>query len=183
MATTKWILDTAHSELFFKVKHLMITNVRGEFERFDIRVDSEGDDFSNAKVVATADTDSVFTKQKDRDAHLKGEDFFDTKNHPQMKFESTAVEKLDEENYKLTGNLTIRDKVKEVILDVEYGGTVNDPVSGNTKAGFTISGKIKRGDWGLTYNATLESGGVVVSDEVRINAEVQMIKKQAEQAA
>lgn len=183
MENTKWILDQAHSELFFKVKHLMITNVRGEFQNFDIAVEANGDDFDNAKVSATADVESIFTKQKDRDSHLKSEDFFDAANHPQLKFDSSSVVKLDAHNYKLSGDLTIRGAVKEVVLDVEFGGVVHDPVSGHTKAGFTISGKINRGDWGLTYNAALESGGVLLSDEVRITAEIQLIKEEAEKAA
>lgn len=183
MSKTKWSVDPSHSEIFFKVKHLMITNIRGEFENFEIDVESEGEDFSHSKVAVTIDAASVFTKQKDRDNHLKNADFFDVKNHPQLKFESTAVEKLDEDNYKLSGDFTIKDISKPVTLDVEFGGVVNDPVSGFEKAGFTISGKINRTDWGLNYNAALETGGVLVGEEVRIIAEVQLIKQQAEKAA
>ena len=171
---TKWVIDPTHSELLFKVKHLMITNVKGEFRKFDASILANGDDFSQAKVSATVDADSVFTNNDDRDKHLKSEDFFDVENHKTLHFEGTSFEKLDDNNYKLKGNLTIIGTSKEVTLDVEYGGTAVDPW-GNKKAGFSISGKINRKDWGLNWNAALEAGGVMVSDAVKINAEVQFV--------
>jgi polyisoprenoid-binding protein YceI len=171
---TKWVVDPTHSELLFKVKHLMITNVKGEFRKFDASIVANGEDFSQAKVKATIDADSVFTNNDDRDKHLKSEDFFNVENHKTLEFEGTSFEKLDDQNYKLKGNLTIVGETKEVTLDVEYGGTAVDPW-GNKKAGFSISGKINRKEWGLNWNAALEAGGVMVSDAVKINAEVQFV--------
>lgn len=173
---TKWVADPTHSEILFKVKHLMITNVKGEFRNFKAEIKSAGDDFNDAKVLVTIDADSIFTNNKDRDAHLKTGDFFDVEKYPHIVFEGTKFEKLDDENYKLTGMLTINGIAKEVVLDVEHGGTIKD-LYGNYKAGFSVSGKINRKDWGLNWNAALEAGGVMVSDEVRINAEVQFIRE------
>ena len=177
--TTKWTLDPTHSELLFKIKHLMITNVKGEFREFDAVIESEGDDFNKATVTATIKADSVFTNNEDRDAHLKNEDFFDAEKHPELKFVGSEFEKLDDENYKLTGLLTIKDVTKEVTLDVEFGGQIKD-LYGNHKAGFSITGKLNRKEWGLNWNAALETGGVMVSDEVRLSAEVQFVKEEQE---
>jgi len=174
--TTKWVLDPTHSELIFKIKHLMITNVKGEFQKFNITVDSKGNDFSDAKVSATIETDSIFTNNADRDAHLRSADFFDAEKFPQITFNSTELNKLDDENYQLKGILDMHGVEKEVILDVEFGGFVKDPY-GNHKAGFSVSGKLNRKDWGLNWNAALEAGGVMVSEEVRLNAEVQFVKE------
>lgn len=174
MATTKWVLDPTHSELLFKVKHLMITNVKGEFRKFSAEID--GEDFTKAPVKVKIESSSVFTNNDDRDNHLKSGDFFDVENHKELTFESTLFEKVDDNEYKLKGVLTIKNVSKEVTLDVEYGGTNKDPW-GNEKAGFSLSGKINRKDWGLNWNAALESGGVLVSDEVKIQAEVQFVKQ------
>lgn len=174
--TTKCVLDPTHSELIFKIKHLMITNVKGEFQKFNITVDSKGNDFSDAKVSATIETDSIFTNNADRDAHLRSADFFDAEKFPQITFNSTELNKLDDENYQLKGILDMHGVEKEVILDVEFGGFVKDPY-GNHKAGFSVSGKLNRKDWGLNWNAALEAGGVMVSEEVRLNAEVQFVKE------
>lgn len=174
--TTTWGMDPAHSELLFKVKHLMITNVKGEFKKFDVKVENEGDDFRDAKVAVKIAADSIFTNQSDRDKHLTSADFFDAENHPEITFESSEMNKLDEENYQLKGLLGIRGVKKEVVLDAEFGGFMKDPY-GNEKAGFSLSGKFSRKDWGLSWNAALESGGVMVSDEVRLNAEVQLVKQ------
>lgn len=174
--TTKWTLDPTHSELTFKIKHLMITNVKGEFQKFNVTVESEGDDFNKAKVSAVIDTDSIYTNNADRDAHLKGADFFDAEQFPKITFESTELNKLDEANYQLKGILDMHGVEKELVLDVEFGGFVQDPY-GNHKAGFSISGKFNRKDWALNWNATLEAGGVMVSEEVRLSAEVQLVKE------
>lgn len=171
---TKWVLDPTHSELNFRVKHLMITNVKGAFRKFEATVD--GVDFTKSKINVSIDADSVFTNDDNRDGHLKAADFFDVANFPAISFEGTSFVKKDEENYVLTGNLTIKGVSKEVKLDVEFGGINKDPW-GNEKAGFAISGKIHRKDWGLNWNAALETGGVLVSDEVKISAEVQFVKK------
>jgi polyisoprenoid-binding protein YceI len=173
---TTWAIDPTHSELLFKVKHLMITNVKGEFRNFNVSLESVGTDFSKAKVSATVEADSIFTNNTDRDNHLKSADFFDVENHKELTFEGTSFTKLDEDNYQLKGNLTIKGVAKEITLDVEFGGIAKDPW-GNEKAGFSLSGKINRKDWGLNWNAALEAGGVMVSDEVRINGEVQFVKQ------
>lgn len=173
---TKWALDPTHSEIVFKVKHLMITNVKGEFRKFSAAITSAGNDFSKATVVANIDASSVFTNNDDRDGHLKGADFFDVENHKELAFEGNSFTKLDDENYQLKGNLTIKGVTKEVTFDVEFGGINKDPW-GNEKAGFSLSGKINRKEWGLNWNAALETGGVLVSDDVKINAEVQFVKQ------
>ena len=155
----------------------MITNVKGEFTDFNAEIKAEGNDFENAKVKATIKGESVYTNNNDRDKHLKSEDFFNVENFEELTFEGTSFEKLDDEHYKLKGDLTIVGVTKPVALDVEFGGTAKDPW-GNEKAGFSISGKINRKDWGLNWNSTLETGGVLVSDEVKIMAEVQFTPAQ-----
>lgn len=174
--TTTWAIDPMHSEILFKVRHLMITNVKGEFRNFTASIISEGDDFSKAKVHANIETASIFTNSPDRDTHLKSADFFDAENHKEILFEGTRFTKLDEENYQLKGMLTMKGVSKEITLDVEFGGLITDPY-GQSKAGFSLSGKINRKDWGLNWNAALETGGVMVSDEVRISAELQFIQQ------
>ncbi|MBY0425636.1 MAG: YceI family protein [Cytophagales bacterium] len=176
MATTKWNLDPTHSEVQFKVKHLMITTVTGNIGSFEITSETESDDFSAAKISFSADAASIDTGNEQRDGHLKSADFFDVEKAPKIEFTSTKVEKLDASNLKLTGNLTIKGTSKPVTLDVEFGGIQKDPW-GNTKAGFTVSGKINRKDWGLNWNATVEGGGVLVSEDVRILAEIQLVKQ------
>ena len=175
MATTKWVLDPTHSELQFKVKHLMITTVTGSFTDFKAEISTENDNFESATSSFTAQVDSISTGNADRDGHLKTGDFFDAAQFPTISFESTSFVKGDDD-YKLNGNLTIKGVTKPVTLNVEFGGTAQDPW-GNTKAGFTINGKINRGDFGLTYNAALETGGVMLSDEVRIVGELQFSKQ------
>ena len=170
----KWVLDPTHSELTFKVKHLMISNVKGEFKSFSAEIDQE--DFAKGRVKVTVDTASIFTNNTDRDNHLKSGDFFDVEKHPAMTFTSTAFTKVDDDEYKLKGVLEIKGISKEVELDVEFGGTNKDPW-GNMKAGFSFSGKINRKDWGLNWNAALETGGVLVSDEVKIAGEVQFARQ------
>ena len=175
MATTKWTLDPTHSELQFKVKHLMITTVTGSFTNFTAELEAESDDFENGKASFQAEVASIHTANADRDKHLVTADFFDAENYPTISFESTQLAKVGGD-HKLHGNLTIKGVTKPVTLDVEFGGTAVDPW-GNTKAGFTINGKIKRSEWGLTYNAALETGGVMLSDEVRIVGELQFVKQ------
>ncbi len=176
MNTTKWILDPTHSEIQFKVKHLMITTVTGYFREFSASVESAGDDFSNAKINFEAKTASIDTNNADRDNHLKSADFFDAEKFPALQFQSTEMKKAVDGNFRLTGDITIKDVTKPVILDVEFGGIMKDPW-GNQKAGFSLSGKINRKDWGLNWNAALETGGVLVSDEVRIFCEIQLAKQ------
>lgn len=173
---TNWKLDPAHSEVTFKVKHLMITNVKGEFRTFEASIISEGNDFADAEVKVEIEADSIFTNNESRDGHLKSADFFDVENHKKIVFKSTEVKQINSELYQLTGDLTIKGISIKVNLGVEFGGIIIDPY-GNEKAGFSISGKINRKEWGLTWNSPLEGGGVMLSDEIKINAEVQFIKE------
>lgn len=176
MNTTKWVLDPTHSEIQFKVKHLMITTVTGYFRNFSAAAETSDTDFSNAKISFEAKTASVDTNTIDRDNHLRSADFFDSENYPVLRFESREMKKADDTSFKLTGDMTIKGVTNVVTLDVEFGGIMKDPW-GNEKAGFSLSGKINRKDWGLNWNAALETGGVLVSDEVRIYCEIQMAKK------
>lgn len=176
MSTTKWVIDPAHSEVDFKVKHLMITNVTGKFKKFDSALEINGEDFTKGRVQFTADINSIDTRAEQRDAHLMSDDFFNAEKFPQLKFESTKFTPKSGDDYALEGNLTIRDITQPVKLDVEFGGITKDPW-GQIKAGFTIKGKISRSAYGLKWNAITESGGVVVSDDVRITAEAQYIKQ------
>ena len=175
MATT-WQLDPTHSELGFKVKHLMITNIKGEFRNFSAEID--GEDFSKAAISAMIDTSSIFTNEDNRDAHLKNADFFDVDNHKEMTFKGSSIAKIDDENFELTGMLSIKGISKEIKLGVEYGGTSTDPW-GNEKMGFSINGKINRSDYGLNFNAPLETGGFLLGEEVKISADLQFVKKTA----
>jgi polyisoprenoid-binding protein YceI len=180
MATTKWVIDAAHSEVLFKVKHLMVTNVTGQFSSFEGTVEAENDDFSNAKIQFTADVNSISTNNEQRDQHLKAADFFEADKYPEVKFISTGFKKKSNEDYELAGDLTIKGITKQVTLKVEFSGIVQDPW-GNTKAGFSLNGKVNRKDFGLTFHAVTETGGVLLSDEVKLLAEVQL-QKQAEAA-
>ncbi|HRE64814.1 MAG TPA: YceI family protein [Ferruginibacter sp.] len=173
-AKTKWILDPAHSELTFKVKHMMITNVKGEFKNFNIEI--EGEDIFNSPLNVTVDASSINTNNTDRDNHLKSADFFDAENHKELSFKSTSFKQEDDDEYELKGILTIKGISKEVALEVEFGGINKDPW-GNEKAGFSVEGKINRKDWGLNWNAALETGGVLVSEEVKIAGEIQFVKQ------
>jgi polyisoprenoid-binding protein YceI len=175
MATT-WQLDPTHSELGFKVKHLMITNIKGEFRNFSAAID--GEEFSKAAISAMIDTTSIFTNEDNRDAHLKNADFFDVDNHKEMTFKGSSLNKIDDENFELTGILSIKGISKEIKLDEEYGGTSTDPW-GNEKMGFSINGKINRSDYGLNFNAALETGGFLLGEEVKISADLQFVKKSA----
>ena len=176
LTTTKWNLDPTHSEIGFKVKHMMITNVSGSFGKFDARVETVDDDFSTATIDFTADLDTISTGNTDRDNHLKSADFFDAAQFPVLKFVSTKLEKKDEANFVLVGDLSIRGVTRPVKLDVEFGGIGKDPW-GNEKAGFTVTGKINRTDFNLNWNAALETGGVLVSEEVKLLAEIEMVKQ------
>jgi polyisoprenoid-binding protein YceI len=173
---TKWKIDTAHSEIQFKVKHLMITTVTGYFKTFDLDVETENDDFNTAKsIVFTADIDSIDTNNAQRDTHLKSNDFFNGEQYPQLKFVGKKYEGKGDE-VTLHGDLTIREVTKPITLKVEFGGTVVDPW-GQQKAGFTIDGKINRKEFNLTWDAVTEAGQVVVSNEIKIHAEVQLVKQ------
>lgn len=176
MATpAKWVIDPTHSEVQFKVKHLVITTVTGQFGQFSGEA-TASDDFSDAQVRFEAEIDSISTNNEARDGHLKSEDFFAAQQHPKLSFVSTGITKKGDEEFVLHGDMTIRGVTKPVAFDVEYGGTVVDPY-GQTKAGFEVKGKINRKDYGLTWSAVTEAGGAVVSDEVRLIANVQFVKQ------
>ena len=175
MAIT-WKIDPAHSEIQFKVKHLMITTVTGYFRTFNLEVETETEDFNTAKRIEfSADIDSIDTNNQQRDTHLKSADFFHGEEHGKLRFVGKRYEGSGDEA-KLHGDLTIRGVTKPITVNVEYGGTVVDPY-GQTKAGFTVSGKISRKDFGLVWNAVTEAGQVVVSDEVRLHCEIQLVKQ------
>ena len=176
MATTKWVIDPAHSEIQFKIRHLMITNVTGSFQEFSSFVETEGDDFTKAKIQFTAKVDSITTGNEQRDGHLKSPDFFETEKYPELVFNANGLSKNGENEYQAEGDLTLHGITKKVKLSIESGGVVQDPY-GQTKAGFSMSAKINRKDFGLNWNAATEAGGVVVSDEVRVIAEVQYVKQ------
>jgi polyisoprenoid-binding protein YceI len=172
---TKWGIDTTHTEVLFKVKHLVIATVTGSFKKFNGEVISESDDFDNASASFSIDVDSIDTNQADRDGHLKSDDFFAAAQYPTINFTHGLLKKISDSTYKLIGDLTIRSTTKQVELDVEFGGTVIDPW-GNTKAGFEITGKINRKEFGLSWNAVTEAGGLVVSDDVKLILNVELAK-------
>ncbi|GAC1420055.1 MAG: YceI family protein [Flavisolibacter sp.] len=172
----QWKLDPTHSEIQFKVKHLMITTVTGYFKKFNLNLETDNDNFGTAKnIVFTADIDSIDTNNEQRDTHLKSPDFFDASTHAQLKFEGKKYE-LTGKEAKLQGDLTIKGVTKPTTLQVEFGGMVVDPY-GQTKAGFTVHGKISRKEFGLTWSAVTEAGQVVVSDEIKIASEIQLVKQ------
>jgi polyisoprenoid-binding protein YceI len=176
MANVKWAIDPMHSEILFKVKHLMITTVTGYFRTFNLIVETANDNFDTAtKIDFTADINSIDTNNSQRDTHLKSADFFNADEYGQIQFGGNKYEANGDEA-KLIGELTIRGVTKPITLNVEYGGIVVDPY-GQTKAGFSVNGKISRKEFGLTWNAVTEAGSVVVSDEIKIHAEVQLVKQ------
>ena len=174
MSTTKWIIDPTHSEVAFKVKHLVISTVTGYFRKFEGHAEATSEDFSGAAVAFSLDVNSIDTNQSDRDQHLKSADFFDTASFPSIAFAGRLVNQGGE--YQLQGDLTLKGITQQVTLEVTYGGTVADPY-GQTKAGFEIEGKLNRKDFGLTWSAITEAGSVVVSDQVRLQLSVQLVKQ------
>jgi polyisoprenoid-binding protein YceI len=172
---TKWTIDPAHSKIGFKVKHLMISNVMGNFRDFEGQVTTNGNDLSTANISFSLNSASVDTEMADRDTHLKSADFFDVGSYPKITFSGSGLKDLGDDMYELTGNLVIKGVTKKVVLPVEFGGLMTDPW-GNVKAGFSIGGKINRKEWGLNWNAVLEAGGVLLSDEVKIICDVQLVK-------
>ncbi len=172
----KWIIDPTHSEVQFKVKHLVISTVTGSFRKFDGEAEANEDDLSDAKVRFSADINSIDTNQEQRDMHLKSADFFDAQTHPKLSFESTGFIKKSGGDYILKSHLTIRGFTKPVEFDVEYGGGSVD-LYGQTKAGFEVTGKINRNDFGLKWSALTEAGGLVVSDDVKLIGSIQFVKQ------
>ncbi len=174
LTKTTWKIDNTHSEVQFKVKHLVISTVTGTFKKFSGTLENDGEDFDGAEAAFTLDTSSVDTNVADRDAHLKSEDFFASEQYPNITFEG-KLSKNSGDSYTMTGPLTIRDITREVSLNVEYGGSMVDGY-GQTKAGFEISGKINRKDFGLTWSMVTEAGGVVVGDEVKLVLNIQVVQ-------
>ena len=178
LTTTKWGLDQAHSEIRFKAKHMMISTITGEFKNYDVTIETNGDkeeDFTTAKIFYTADVSSIETGNEQRDGHLRTNDFFNPEQYPKITFASTSLEKVNATHYKMLGDLTIRDVTKQISLDVEFEGKVTDPWS-NTKYGFTVDGKINRKEFGLNWNVITEAGGILVGEEIKIHASVQIAK-------
>ncbi len=176
MSTTKWALDPTHSELGFKIRHLMITNVTGNFTKFNVNVTTSSDDFQSAVIEADIDVASINTNNSQRDEHLKNADFFEADKYPKITFRSTKVKALDDSTFEVTGDLTIRQTTKQITFTAEYGAIAKDPW-GNSRAGFSITGKINRKDFGVNYNAVLESGGVALGEELKLFGEIQLVKQ------
>ncbi|GEO25394.1 polyisoprenoid-binding protein [Alicyclobacillus acidoterrestris] len=176
MAKSTWAVDPAHSEIGFSTKHMMFTTVRGSFKKFDATVAADPDDLSTADIEFTIDAASVDTRNEDRDNHLRGADFFDVENHPTITFKATDIKKTADQEYDMTGLVTIRGVTKPVTFHVVYNGTGKNPW-GAEVAGFEATATISRKDFGLTYNAALETGGVLISDQVKLNVEIQASKQ------
>ena len=182
MSTTKWVLDPTHSEIQFKIKHLMISTVTGQFSSFKGTIETDKDDFSTANIEFAADIDSISTNNEQRDQHLKNGDFFDAETYPQLVFEGKGMERTAEDTFRLNGTLNMRGVSKQVSLDVEFGGNTADPW-GNTRVGFAVSGKIKRSDFGISFGLVSETGNIMLGEEVKIFANVQYVKQVALQPA
>lgn len=176
MTLTKWTVDAAHSSIDFSVKHMMVSRTKGTFHNFEATIEADPTDLSTANIEVVVDLTSVDTRSDDRDNHLKSADFFDVENHPKMTFKSTKIVKTDDGEYDLTGDLTIRDTTKPVTLKVTSEGQGKDPW-GNEVAGFSGETKLKRSDFGLTWNAALETGGVLVGDDVKISVQIEAQKQ------
>jgi polyisoprenoid-binding protein YceI len=172
---SKWVIDNMHSDVQFKIKHLVISTVSGSFAKFSAEAEADGDQFENAKINFSADANSISTGAEQRDGHLKSADFFDTANHPTVDFISTSFTKVSDDNYSLKGNLSMHGITQPITLNVEFGGIMKDPY-GNIKAGFEVTGKLNRKDFGLTWGVVTEAGGVMLGDEVKIVANVQFAK-------
>lgn len=175
-AQTEWVIDQAHSKIGFSVTHLLIAEVDGFFMSFDGKIMAKGDDFENAEIEFSADVNSIFTANEQRDAHLKSDDFFNAEKYPTMTFKSKSLKKVGDKKYKLVGDFTMRNITKTVELDVKHNGTVKDPW-GNIKAGFTIKGELNRFDFGLKWNAAIETGGLVVGKTVELDIKIELAKK------
>ena len=171
---TKWVVDATHSEIGFKVRHLMIAHTKGFFKTFDANIYTTEKDFTTAEIDLWIDAFSIYTGDEKRDEHLKSEDFFDTKHHKQITFTCTSIEKASEgKTHDMWGELTMKGIMKVIKLNVEFGGIVKDH-NGNEKAGFTVKGKINRKDWGLEWNKTIELGGIMVGEDITIMCELEL---------
>lgn len=182
METTKWVIDPTHSNLGFKIKHLMISNVSGSFKNFQAEVETNQADFSTAKINLTGEMDSISTNNEQRDAHLRNADFFEVEKFPELRFKSTKIAKTDSDTFDLYGELTLKSITKPVKLHVEFNGVIKDPWGGE-RAGFVITGKINRSEWGINFNGVLETGGVVLGEEVKLHSEIELVKQAVSVAA
>jgi len=171
-----WQVDYAHSEVTFSVKHMMISTVRGRFDKFNVNVDFNEQEPTRSSVEVQIDAASINTKEERRDGHLKSADFLDVEHHPYITFKSKRVEKIDDHRGQVIGDLTIRGISKEVALDVTYGGQLKNPW-GATMAAFSATAKINRTDWDLTWNQTLETGGILVGNDINVNIELELVKQ------
>ncbi|HEX2606037.1 MAG TPA: YceI family protein [Flavisolibacter sp.] len=176
MAHTKWILDPTHSELGFKIKHLMISNVSGSFKNFQVKAETDGEDFTTARIQAKVQMESIDTANSQRDHHLRTSDFLDVENYPELIFQSSRIEAQDAETFLLHGDLTMKGITQPVTLKVEYSGVTKDPWGGE-RAGFSVTGKFNRTNWGISFNNVLETGGVALSEDVRLFSELQLVKQ------
>ncbi|MCM3570959.1 YceI family protein [Neobacillus mesonae] len=175
MAKEKWVVDPAHSSIDFAIRHMMVSKVKGTFEKFEASIDADVEDLTTASIEFTVDVNSISTRNEERDNHLRSADFFDVENHPNMTFKSTQITKKSPGEYDVTGDLTIRGTTKQETFLVSYEGSGKDPW-GNEKAGFEAHGSISRSEYGLKWNAALETGGVLVADQVQISLEIQAAK-------
>jgi polyisoprenoid-binding protein YceI len=169
-----WSLDPTHSSIHFAVRHMVISETKGSFDNYKLNVETNGIDFENAKVELEIDVNSINTNMPDRDNHLRSADFFDVQQFPAISFKSTSFEKIDDEEYKLSGNLTIKDITKPFDFKINYGGQIVDPW-GNLRAGFKLEGTLNRFDFGLTWNSLLEAGSAVVGKTVKLEATIEVI--------
>ena len=173
--TTMWAIDPMHSEVQFKIRHLVISTVTGSFKKFAKSVITEEDDFTNAKINFAIDVKSIDTNQSHRDEHLQSAEFFESETYPEIRFQSTSFTKEDDNNYKMRGNLAMKGITKPVTLNVEHGGSEKD-MYGNLKHGFEVTGKINRVEFGLTYNAITEAGGLTLGEDIKLIANIQVAK-------
>ncbi|MDB5084692.1 MAG: YceI-like protein [Bacilli bacterium] len=176
MAKSKWTVDFTHSSIDFTIKHMMIAKVRGTFNTYEADIEADPEDLTSASIQVTVDLSSIDTRNADRDTHLRSSDFFDAEQHPKMTFQSTEIVKKSDGDYAVTGNLNIHGVSRPETFAVSFEGAGKDPW-GNEKAGFSAIGSIKRSDYGLTYNAVLETGGVMIGDEVKISIEIEAGKQ------
>lgn len=177
MALSKWTIDPVHSRLEFSIRHMMISKVKGSFDRFSAEIEADPNDLTTANISFTIDAASIDTNNEDRDNHLRSADFFDVENHPNITFKATDIAKKSDDTYTVTGDMTLHGTTRQETFSVTFEGAAKDPMGGSEKAGFSIEGKINRGDYGLTWNAPLETGGVLVSDEVKISIDLQAVKE------
>lgn len=177
MTVSKWTVDAAHSSIDFSVKHMMVSKVKGAFQKFNASVEADPNNLTTANIDFTIDVASIDTRNNDRDNHLRSPDFFDVEKYPTMTFKSTKIVKTDDDEYDVTGDVTLHGVTRSETFSVTFEGLAKDPMSGAEKIGFSANGKIKRSDYGLTWNAALETGGVLVGDDIKVSIEIEAAKE------